>query len=221
MSVFSEDKNIYPSVVSEPSIYKTPTIYDTGAGGGGGEYVEILGFYYKVLNINGKKWLDANLKYTRSAWASTGQSTGNSIVNQLAVRSHSNMVIDCPFVGNYYNLVAFRNLLNNELHDTEWHVPSISEFEDLISGVGDVKKLMRQEWWASPGNNELGFNLCASGYQDGNSLNGISSTSYIWLSDNDGTNFKYTSIYGNLPYYTIQNAIFGSHDKGYNIRLCK
>ena len=32
MSDFLEDKNIYPSVVSESSIYETPTIYDTGAG---------------------------------------------------------------------------------------------------------------------------------------------------------------------------------------------
>lgn len=195
--------------------------YDNGAG----EFIEFLGNYYKVITINGKKWFSTNLKYTRNGWPASGQSSSNPIVNQLANRNYWEMTKDCYFVGNYFNLQALVQLINNELLDSEWHIPSVQEWKDLFDSV-PRKELRRAEWWSRPGTNEKEFNLCPAGFQDGNSLNGTGSNSYLWTSDNDGTNYKY--VYcgigsGSTEYgdYNFNDAVLGQHNKGFNIRLCK
>ena len=207
-------------IENKPTIYNTPSVYQLG----GGQFVEFLGNYYKVITINGKKWFSTNLKYTRNGWPASGQSSSSPIVNQLGNRNYWEMTKDCYFVGNYFNLQALVQLINNELKDSEWHIPSVQEWTNLFESV-PRKELRRVEWWSRPGTNELEFNLCPAGFQDGNSLNGTGSNSYLWTSDNDGTNYKY--VYcgigsGSTEYgdYNFSDAVLGQHNKGFNIRLC-
>lgn len=203
-------------ILETPSIYNVPGVYSQGAGGGD-EYVELFGVVNKVIEINGTKWLDTDLRYIQSDWSATVQSATNPSVNQLSPRNYWYFPEASKHTGFYYNLPA-RKLIEN-INLQGWRIPTIDDWNALISSV-DPMDLKTPFWWSTAGTNDLKMNFSASGYQDGNSVNGSTKGCYYWCSDNDSTNYKYFLLRDNntIDFY---DALNGSFNKALPIRLCK
>ena len=149
-------------MVTQPSILNGPTVYETGAGGGGGETVEIGGIKYNVISIGNQKWLNRNLYLT---WV--GLTINPTTQTNAAFGAFKNLTFKCS-VGMAYNKAAIEYLVNHPELLNGFKVPTEQDFNDLISFVGNSGALCNDVWG---GTDEYGFNLKPSGlfYSSGNS----------------------------------------------------
>lgn len=194
--------------IIQPPFYNSG-FYDTGAGGGGdGEFVEIGGDVYKVVDISGKKVLTENLKYYGNGinyvWGGMGTSNLPAGRPYFAVDSYNNVLYNQKG-GVYYNRIG-RDWIVENLDLKGFHVMTRTEFQSIINELG-ANKVKSSILWNTPGTNESGFNLLPTGYIDGSSYNTMGVFAGLWNgSQND--------------YYGLNNSGTVSGDKTTSKCLC-
>ena len=163
----------------EPTSCKTPTIYDTGAGVGGDEYIEIEGTIYKVVKINGQEWLNKNLCYINRAWSPSGSSTTEprATIYRASIDSGIKTAVALSS-GVLYNPIAARWIINN-IDLKGFRLPTSQEIRDLYT-TDNRSKLKTSYCWTNPGTDEFNFNLPAYGIYTGSSFNNYGSNATIW-----------------------------------------
>ena len=90
------------------SIYNAPSIYESGAGGGGVSVVNIGGYLYETVEFNGLLWTTSNYK------------GGNNAIYKLLTDNF------------YYPLYAGLENINID----GWRLPLKSEIQDIIDNYG-------------------------------------------------------------------------------------
>lgn len=224
--------------IYKPGAYNTPGIYK-GAGGiykGAGIYnsditsVNIGGREYKVIKIRGKYWISENLDYKfqyNGAELPIGVTGGPTTPAAWYYNNNEAQYgIDAPYkFGLMYNWYAAKYL--NDNRDTlipGWHVPTLSEFSDLIAYVGGDsiagKKLKAQDNFCFSGfpngwggDNEFNFNALPSGYRlsNGNFLS-IGSAGWLWACDEyngtDGNTLDFSTLDNSIPYHYPKKYAF-------------
>lgn len=133
---------------NEPTIYKTPTIYNGAGGiykgrgvykdGAGGDTANIGGRDYKIVTIGDQTWLAENLDYKFSGLTIGPPSTPSTPCAWYYANDEQTYGIDgLRKCGLLYNWHAVKYLNDNrENLCPGWHVPTIAELDELISNVG-------------------------------------------------------------------------------------
>lgn len=191
-------------------IYNGRGVYNDGAGGGG-QKITIGEHDYNFVQICNLLWTVQNLDYKYSP----------GIVGSKA-RYYNNDETTYGWNGKRYGLLYNQtavNDLNNYLVDG-WRVPTLIDFNNLISAVGGSgNKLKSETEWSGGGNgtNESGFNAFPSGTFFSNAFHDIGFVA----------TFKSKTISSGLYYAlelktsnTINKNLTGGSDM-YSIRLCK
>lgn len=204
MSIFSGDKNIYPSVVSVPTVYETPTVYDTGAGGG----VEIGGVKYTTVKINGVEWLAENLDYKWDGLSIGDASVSQDVPQACYYNNNENLFgQNNKKYGLLYNWPAILQI--DQLIDG-WHVPTQAELQSLYNALSpDFLKHIQSCYdysLASTFGLGVGFNMPPSGIFSG-SFSGYGSGFYI------GSKTQFSAAY----MYTLESS--GMDNEGKNRRV--
>lgn len=180
---------------NKPKIYNTPTIYKTSAGGGGGgnngEIIKIYDQYYRVIDINGKKWLGENLKFATDE-IEVGANPGSGPGAFYYSNDYSNWAKfgllytwNCiPYIQNYLDN-------NNE----GWEIPSKNDFENLMDYVGnDYKKLKINSqfaqynnancfWLTQDGTDDYGFGMVGGGFYEDLVAYSLRANGSLWTKD--------------------------------------
>jgi uncharacterized protein (TIGR02145 family) len=152
---------------------------------------------YHTVNIGAQVWLAENLKTTKFLnGESLSQGTFNSSMSSYGVYNNNPANNVYGFLYNFKAVTDARKIC-----PSEWHVPSMSEWEDLTDylGTSAVRKLKESgviHWGAGNVNasNESGFTALPGGkygssfsrYED------LGMYGYWWMSDSD---IKYSVFY--------------------------
>lgn len=192
-------------ITETPSIYNVPTVYNTGAAGGG---ADIGGTTYKTVIIDGVEWLAENLDYKWDGLSIGDASTSQDVPQACYYNNDENLFgRNNKKYGLLYNFPAILQI--DSLIDG-WHVPTQAELQALYNSLSpDFFKKIQSCFDYSIGStfgDGVGFNMPPSGQYTG-SFNGF------------GTNFWIGSKTGFLSayFYTLENT--GVDNEGKNRRV--
>lgn len=158
MSIFSPEKNIYPSVISGPTVYQTPTVYNKrGVYNGYGVYddskdkIKIGENFYKYTEINGYLWITENL---------------HERLENVELIYPNNSLYNERLDGLLYRAYDVFNYVIQILPDG-WKVPTVDDFKTLENG--DINKIANYYVGENQGGlNNNGLNLRLNGYRGDN-----------------------------------------------------
>ena len=208
------------------SIYNAPSIYESGAGGGGSDST-IGGREYKTVTIGGVTWLAENLDYKFSGCGIGGSgmpTTPNAwYYNDDEATYGIDGVRNCGLLYNWYAAKLLNDNRSNLIPG--WHVPTDDEWSALINSVGGFLvagtrlKAANVDWAPSwGGTDEYGFKVLPTGYRFSASFYDVGSFTNLWASTEYSAPFAYDCAFD-----TSTNATLSYHNKenGYPIRLVK
>lgn len=178
---------------------------------------------YKVVVIDEKYWMAANLKCTTTksgqtitlATAPTQWSTTQACCSWYAYNPSYQYYQDC---GLLYNSVAMKA---NPCPDG-WRLPSASEWNSMIKSLGGaniaggkLKSTNNFEYWIgnTGATNSTGFNAYGSGFSNNGNCLGYRSSAHYWTSD-----MALRELAANS---TVVSFSTGSTANGYSIRCVK
>lgn len=206
-------------------IYNGRGIYNDGAGGGGENVIG--GREYAVVDMpDGHTWLAENLDYkfngcgiggplgvtTPNAWYYNNDEATYGIDNSR----------HCGLLYNWYALNYLN--VNRETICPGWHVPSRTEWNNLINSTGGTSsiklKSVRESWFSASwtGSDDYGFKIIPSGQCAENQFMDISLIGVIWTA----TQVNATYAYGVLFNTNTPIGIYDSKKiRGRAIRLVK
>ena len=191
------------SIINQPTIYNTPTIYNGGGGGGGGgggaykpsiykdagiykaggELKEIVigGKTYPVVKIGNLYWTAQNIEYVDNNILLGGIPTYD--YNNSHAWYYNNDENEFGWNGKKFGLL-YNNLAVEYLEANKdtllngFRVPTELDFQHLEESVGVfdfIKKLKSTDFWNTPGTNESGFTMVPGG-----SCSGDNNTPVVW-----------------------------------------
>lgn len=171
-------KKIYLfTVISLKILFASAQLYTPGGG-----VTDIDGNTYQTIVINGQEWMAENLKTSKYA-------NGNEIPN-VSTSAWPNLTTGawCNFANDSLNDNIYGKLYNwytvadqRKVCPTDWHVPSLTEWEDLSYFLGGPFNLDQSVYPFDPGNSISGGKM--------KSLGNIQDGSGLWESPNlNGTN---------------------------------
>lgn len=155
-----------PGIYKGAGIYKGLGVYNDGAGGGNIE-IEIEGKIYPVVKIGNLYIMAENLD-------APGNLPIGGLPNYNITTPHAyyykNDELNYGYNGRKYGLFYngyCRNYLN-EICPEGWRVTTDNDLQYIVDFVGqnNAAKLKTIEYWATPGNNELGFGAPPSSATD-------------------------------------------------------
>jgi uncharacterized protein (TIGR02145 family) len=183
-----------------------PLLYSNGNG-----VKDINGNYYRSIIIGNQEWMIDNLEVTKYNDGSEIPLITNKTDwynnTKDAYCSYENDLKNKTKYGALYNGYA---VLTDKLCPTNWHVPSIQEWDKLIENCGGSNiaggrlKEVSLDYWAQPNtdaSNIAGFTGIGSGFRtnDGSFFN-LNKNGY-WWSSTDVPNASYTqNFYVTLTY---------------------
>ena len=139
--------------------------------------VDVDGNIYPIIQIGEQIWMAENLKVTRDK-------KGNSIDFAFP----ANQILN----GNIFGLLYLgETAYNQDICPEGWHVPSFSEWNQLIFYLGGNQtaggnlKVSGTEYWDWPNSgatNESGFSALPSGYLESNTYSNTTSGAKFWSS---------------------------------------
>lgn len=146
-------------------IYNTPTIYNTGAGGG----ADIGGTTYKTVIINGVEWLAENLDFKWDGLSIGDESTSQDVPQACYYNDNESLFGRTnKKYGLLYNFPAIQQI--DSLIDG-WHVPTQAELQALYNALlPDFFKHIQSCYDYSLGSTfgvGVGFNMPPSGQYTG------------------------------------------------------
>ena len=210
----------------EPTICKTPTIYDTGAGGGGGDEelgVEISNKWYRVIKANNLYWLAEDLRAKIDGITYDGPANGPSY------RSYEGSTTNYLAFGCLYTWHCIQIIQNYlDQNNTGWRVPNTDDYTQLFDCVGgqnncglalQKKKEDLFSWWASNSpTDEIGFSKGGSGFYENGSYS-IRAVGYAWTRNEvNASASKMAAFRDNTLSVPFENE---SKNRFLSIRLCK
>lgn len=233
--------------IYNPSIYKTPGVYKTGAEGGGSEFetygpnydtpVTLGGKTYQTIKIGSLVWLAENLDY-RWAGLSSNMMDGSSGVAAATYYDDDETTYGANgLIYNGYAREELKTLLANGLLPG-WRIPTQTDFTFLAQGFvtnylnpfygsknivfetnNVVCNLKSSTDW--DGKNSFGFNLKRCGYFS-SYINfhweGITLYTCVWAARNDTVACHYD--WGNDK-YLVNGSTVNDNKFGCVIRLVK
>lgn len=211
--------------IIQPPFYNSG-FYNTGAGGGGGDYKLIGGRSYRTVIIGGVEWLAENLDFKFSGCKLGGSGTPTTPSAWYYDNDEDTYGIDgvrkCGLLYNWYAV----KLLNENKNDIipGWHVPSDDEWKELTDAVGGsstagTKLKASNVSWASTwgGTDEFGFDVLPAGDRRGAFYN-IGNYADFWTIDDTSSSVAINRYFSNGT--SINTS---SHDKtdAYSVRLVR
>lgn len=181
---------------------------DTGIPCPGIPTVNYAGKTYNTVQIGDQCWLKENLNYeTTNSWC------------------YDNNTANCNTYGRLYTWLAAMNGSTTEgaqgICPDGWHIPTLAEFEELETFVGDqAAKLVREDQPATAftPTNETGFSALFAGYRnnDHGSFGNMGFDTYFWSSSERSSFYAY-GLYL-YYYYSDVSLIHGIKDYGFSVR---
>lgn len=220
------------SIQNQPTICKAPSVYNQGAGGGGGSsnIVEINGVKYPYIQIENQLWLAKNLDLTWDGLLNFDGTIYDNDTNPRAVWYEKKQWlygVNASDFGMLYNGFAADYIQNNFVVDG-WHIPFDDDWTTLLNNVGSnpSNKLLTKGWWSSGNSSDeygLGIKPAGEYQKSGDSFTNIYTRCDIWSQDKDSNNQKFYCTFGvnnishGASYVMNRNGL----RKGCSIRLCK
>lgn len=202
--------------IYKPSIYKGTGVYNTGAGGGGGDtdYIEINGKKYNYVKIGNLFFTTKNL---------------NEVLPGINYNSGRNTVSNCKYPNQGGQLQTATGLMYNclSLQDIEnavegWRIPTENDINNLYSQIGNdglkIRSKFGWDYYNYESNDETGFNLIPTGYiRDANSYD-FRNRAHMQMS--------YSGNYNSSPMLSIdnngaKNTYYRSFEYYAPVRLCR
>ncbi len=183
------DLRITPSEYNSDDISVTTQWFSIRAMCDASGYVTIGGRQYKTVTIGNQEWLAENLDYKFSYNGSTLPIGRSGTPSTPAAWYYNNNEASYGIDGTYkcgllYNWYAAKYLDDNKatLLPSGWHVPTLSEWNTLITNVGGIsvaglnlkaaENTVTSNWPDSQwgGNNTYGFNSLPAGRRDNDGI---------------------------------------------------
>ena len=190
-----------------------------------GTVKDVEGNVYDIVKIGTQTWMQSDLKVTKFndgtpiAHITESEAWGNATVPAYCWYDNEYPQPDGSYGALYNGYAADMGALC----PTGWHVPSLSELEELVNycgpmGVDAPRKLKeagRSHWTDNPESvtNETGFTALPGGYRNNTryaTFQFRGGTGVWWTSTSDASKLKTMAIY-----YTNAPAAFGKFPKGY------
>lgn len=211
------------TIQNKPTIYNTPTIYKTGAGSENG--AKIGDRYYKITKIGDRYWTTENLELVYNGLI-LNASAGSSPYACYYLNNGLYSLDSERKCGLLYNWQAIKKIIDDNILENGWRVPSENDFNDLISFVGGptvAGKLLKSEsldWCVNwNGSNDFEFNMLPSGNKHAdNAFYDIATSGYLYTStEYSATNARFVefTLSDNLNISNVNKNFFMS------LRLCK
>lgn len=155
---------------------------------------DIGGRSYRTVTINGVIWTAENLDFKASG-INIGPSGSPTTPSAWYYNNdESTYGVNGNKYGLLYNGHAVEYLNNNrDVLMPGWHVPTKSEFNNLLDAVGGSsvagKKLKSTTGWSSGnGTDDFGFSVFPAGYRANGAFGGVDSFGRIWTATKDSVN---------------------------------
>ena len=192
-------------------------------------YVEIGGKDYKVATMpDGKTWMAENLDFKASGIDIAPSSTPTTPAAWYYNNDESTWGWNGHKCGLLYNWYAAKYLEDNKSTLIPgWHVPSVDEWDALITACGGSSdaagklKASSVSWSGSwTGTDDYGFGVIPCGIRDsGGAFIADSSYDYIWSSTPNGGNSYYMEFYATASGISVYNSTPAT--VGATVRLVK
>lgn len=170
---------------------------------------------YKTISIGEQVWMAENLLTTKFA-------NGENIPEGVFIQNHN--VNNVGVYGRLYTWTVVTDA--RKVCPTGWHVPSVSDWNTLLSNVtspADLKERGYSHWLApnTLATNSVLFTALPGGYYTGAEYVGINETAAFWLVDEvDGTTAKgFRLYYDNYP--TNGDLVHANKDNAFSVRCVK
>jgi uncharacterized protein (TIGR02145 family) len=162
---------------------------------------------YKTVKIGTHIWMAENFKTTHFANGDLIQKSAENVgwyVNKPIFVELSN--------GQY--LYSWEAIIDSRgIAPSGWHVPSPSEWEELISYCSSSSDIKSITGWTKKGNNKLGFNIKPLGHLSGGYyINGNLQDQIFWSSMLNTDPKECGSVCGNSFLFHAENPFTGSPD---------
>lgn len=186
---------------------------------------DIGGRTYRTVTINGVTWLAENLDYKASEIAIGPSGSPSTPAAWYYNDSEATYGVNGNKYGLLYNWYAVKHLNDNRATLMPgWHVPTIDEWDSLMSAVGGISvagtKLKSASGWNSGnGSDDFGFSVFPAGRRLSGSFNNLGSNAYFWTA----TEYSSTLAY-NRRFSTGASVDSNYNDKtysAYSVRLVK
>lgn len=206
---------------------KVKIIADDGQGGGIGECgepIEFAGKTYNTVQIGDQCWLKENLDVGTMINSTTSgyQQTNNNIIEKYCF---DNNPANCEIYGGLYEWPEVMQYVTTEgaqgICPDGWHIPTLAEFEELETFVGDqAAKLVREDQPTSgyTPTNETGFSALFAGLRYYYSIfDCLGSYAFFWSSTESNSSLAY---HMNLHYYfsNVGNLFDYATEGGFSVR---
>ena len=187
-------------------------------------YVTIGGRQYKTVTIGNQEWLAENLDYKFDVNGSQIPIGVNGDPTTSAAWYYNNDEATYGVNGNKYGLLynwyAVKYLEDNKatMLPNGWHVPTLSEFSNLITIVDDssIKVKSTTGWSTVNGDGSTGFSAYPAGTRVNSNFYELGTDAYFWSS----TMYNSTSSY----YFHVGSTLYTrnyNYVGGYSLRLVK
>jgi uncharacterized protein (TIGR02145 family) len=203
---------------------------------------DVSGNIYKTVKIGNQIWMAENLRTEKfNNGDPIEQISSNRFWQEITFKmmDDSSLEYSHPAMCYYNNTKLKDNVLynwyavvdNRDICPTGWHVPSSSEFFDLLDQLGGLENALNplkdQTSWLTNGNNSSGFRAKGIGGRtsDGTFAGDSAITGY-WTDTHSGERNEYNNLlmpYANLIYLNNDNIELGSgvYNLGSSIRCIK
>lgn len=188
-------------------------------------YVTIGGRDYPYVKIGRQFWIAENLDYK---WSGLTVGANNSSAGYPRANYYNNNEATYGFNGNKYGLLynfpAAKYLGDNpQLLPDGWHIPSVDEFDELISNSGSTPQescynLKSKTGWNSNGIDLYGFSIVPAGNYWGDFGN-LGVIGFFWTKTVYDSTYSYR-VTASASISTGQGGLFTNNNE-YSLRLVK
>lgn len=206
-------------ILETPTIYNMPTVYNTGAGGGGDWFnygqLELGAKKYKTIQIGSLIWLCENLVFLPSEIDLGLDGTPTTPAAWYYNNDVSN--IDRGLLYNWYSL----SIINSYLSDG-WRVAEKNDWNKLKTEIGYsqyIAKYLRGKDY-SGGTDNFGFCATPCGSRYNANFYSFDTEINLWSNDSYDSAQAYFQKIGVNDNSLYQENYFFKH-LGYSVRLCK
>lgn len=203
----------------------------------GPQVTDIDGNDYRTVKIGKQLWMAENLKVTKYNDGTNIQNISSSAtwsaLNTGAWCYYDNDSSNDDIYGKLYN---YYTLSNDKLCPTGWHVPSHSEYYELLDFLGPIVNFTYSEtagndlkeagtrYWNPPNggaNNSSGFAARPGGKRTSTGTYiGDNTNAYFWRNANSGSAAKQILLYATLSRASISNSSI-NYKEGHSVRCIK